>query len=182
MKVTLLLLVLVPAQSSQPSFEKLANQEEWKWDDEAASLFYCVSKELNDYHVILDCPKNRMGLADAISMRVLDDSGKHIFTLKGHQRTVFARSGDLLFVAVFPQLAASCVVKAYDFKKNKMLWESDIEPRILEWPSIYSNKVNISVVNDLNGEALRICGKEPFYRYIEYLDIKTGTTLGRSRR
>jgi hypothetical protein len=63
---------------------------------------------------------------------------------------------------------------AWDLKAKKQLWKTNLKGLggIIHFQ--YHNAVNL----DLDGQAVRVRGKESAGRYIEYVDRKTGKTVG----
>jgi hypothetical protein len=155
-------------------YQQKAENTEWRWSKEHASLRWCVSEYLADYEMKIENDPDSWG---ALTITILDH-GKQIRTFRGHEGTVLTRSGNLIYLARFSPISSGCSLAAYDLKKEgKQLWVSDlkgIEPRP---HSIYWNRVNI----EMDDAAILVFGYEGHGRYIEYVDPETGKTLGNRR-
>jgi hypothetical protein len=71
-------------------------------------------------------------------------------------------------------MSSGCNVISYDLKKDKQLWKTELKGL---GPIDHSKYYN-SVILELKDDAIRILGKETAGRYVEYLDPKTGKTVG----
>jgi hypothetical protein len=151
-------------------YDKAARATPWIWHDERASIIYSVFRFPREYRVELIRPMDKFDL----TIRLLKD-GKEIHTWQGHGRTVFALSGDVLVHADFNPSSSGCSLVAYDLKKREPLWKSSLKGLGPIPHTAYSNAVNLDVVNF---EVVRVFGNEAAGRYLEFVDLKTGKTVG----
>lgn len=151
--------------------QAVAAKTPWTWDEESASLTYCVHHYLPEYQVeVVRSKGNGWG---QVQIQVKDD-GKVIYSWEGHRHTVFASRSDTLFVANFSPIATGCVVVAVDLASGRPLWKTQLQGLGPVCHSGYSNRVNIEAT-----DAVVIIRKnESSGRYVEILDIRTGKTVG----
>ena len=123
-----------------------------------------------DYQVDLSRPQNKFGI---IHFRVLKD-GKEVHAWQAHQHSVFTTSGDTLVVADFHPNRHGCGLVAFDLKNKKDLWQTELKGIGPIPHSRYSNRVNLDLVDG----AVRVFSQESAGRYVEFVDPKTGKTLG----
>ena len=108
-----------------------------------------------------------------VVIRILKDGGVvHFF--EGHKGTVFAVGDGVLYYADFGPITSGCAVVAYDLKAKKQLWKAGLKGLGPIGHSRYSNAVNLG----LDKQAVCVRGRESAGRYIEYVDLKTGKTVG----
>ena len=81
----------------------------------------------------------------------------------------------MLYLAEFSSLRTSCSIVAYDFKAKKELWKTDLKGIGPVVHSKYRNEVTITTAGD---DAIFVMGNESRGRYIEYVDLKSGKTVG----
>jgi hypothetical protein len=164
-----------PASPKAAKYHAKATQAVWSWAAERASLRYCITKHLSDYQAATDATG---ASADDPSARGLTlfirDHGKDVYSFGCHGRTVFTRKGDILFVADFFPYISGCQVVAVNFKTGEVLWKTYLQGSSCPAHSMYQNQVTI----DHDAEAVIVHGNESYSRYIEYLDIETGETIG----
>jgi outer membrane protein assembly factor BamB len=110
---------------------------------------------------------------NSLTIRITDD-GKEVYAVKGHWETVFARWQNTLDIAEFNPIATGCAVRAVDLTTGEQLWRSHLKGSSCREHSKYRNQVTI----ETDGKVLVIRGNESYSRYLEYVDLKTGKTLG----
>ncbi len=170
-------LCLAHSTARSTDYQKVADQQPWRFNWYAANLLYCVDRDLRDYEVEIRCPKKGHPREDhRLTIRLLTD-GKEVFRFRGYSDTVFARSGDVLYVAEFAPSVTGCTVVATDLKSGKQLWRSNLKGIGPVDHSRYRNHVTI----DAQGEVLVVRGHESLGRYIEYIDMKSGKTVGHKK-
>jgi hypothetical protein len=158
-------------------YQKLADQQPWRFDWSAANLLYCVDRDLHDFVVEIRCPKRPPPNKDRrLTVRLLTD-GQEVFSFRGFRDTVFARSGDVLYVAEFDPITTGCAVVATDLITGRQVWRSELKGVGPVKHSRYRNHVTI----DAEGEVLVVRGHESLGRYIEYIDRKSGKTVGHKK-
>jgi hypothetical protein len=150
-------------------YQKKADEAPWVWSDERATAADSAKRLTGDYRAEVK-PTDAFRHAD---IRVLKD-GVVAHTLGGHTRTVFAVRDDVLYYADFRPITSGCAVVAYDLKAKKQLWKARLKGLGPIAHSRYSNAVNL----DLEKQAVCVRGNESAGRYIEYVDLRTGKTVG----
>jgi hypothetical protein len=154
-------------------YQKKADDMEWRWSKEHATLRWCISEYLSDYEVKLiedEGPWGRLTIQ-------ISDKGELIHSFRGHHRTVFVRSGNVLYVAEFGPISSGCGVSAFDMKEREQRWWTRLKGIGDPPHSKYYNAINI----EMEEGAILVFGNEAFGRYIEYLDPATGKTVGHRR-
>ena len=151
-------------------YQKRADDTPWSWSAERASVVDSLLRFSKDYQVELIRKKNKYDF----TLRLVDD-GKELYTWEAHYRSVFSLSGDVLVYADFLPSRTGCSVVAYDLKKQKQLWKTDLEGHGPISHTRYSNWVNLEVINN---EVVRVFGNESAGKYLEFVDLKTGKTVG----
>lgn len=173
---------LVAAVGCAPSgeipspYQKKADASEWRWSDDEAKLLYCVRHQLKGYEVQIVRSENyETGWAPF--MVHITAKGQEVCSFRAHDETVFTQHGDAVFVADFCPIATGCTVVAYDLRARKELWRCELRGNPPKWHSMYRHQVSISV----DGGAVLVYGNESNGRYIEYVDAKTGKTVGHKK-
>jgi hypothetical protein len=162
----------VPAAPAPPGIDyaKKAAEAPWEWSDAKATAADSAKRCKGAYRAEIIWPQDR-----AWSMMVrITRGGKQVFTVKGHAGTVFAVRDDILYSASFSPLSTGCAVVAYDLKKRKELWKAPLKGIGPIAHSRYHNAANL----DLDGHAVRVYGKESAGRYVEFVDLRSGKTIG----
>jgi hypothetical protein len=160
-------LLLVPAATD---FQAKADGAKWRWEPEHASVLYSLMRASTDYTVEVIRKKNTIG---DLTIRVLDD-GKVLHAFDGHRGTVFATEGGVLYYAEFSPIATGCTVVAVDLKAGKQLWKTRLKGMGPLGHTEYTNSVTLEVEDG----AVQIKGKEAGGDYLEYVDLRTGKTVG----
>jgi hypothetical protein len=176
---TLLLVLLGCGNEPTPpsaDYQQHADRAEWLWEPEEANLLFCVRRDFQDHQAEIICPKKtRDGfLNEPLTVRLTDD-GKEVYSFMAHDESVFTRRGDVLYLAEFSPIATGCSVVAYDFKAKKELWKTHLKGIGPVDHEKYRNEVTITTAGD---DAIFVTGKESSGRYIEYVDMKSGKTVG----
>jgi hypothetical protein len=158
-------------------WQRKADAAEWKWSDHYASLFDSVERQLRGYEVhLVRLPNSGWAGMSSFTVHVLDN-GKEVCSFKAHSETPFTQIGDVLYVAKLSPIATGSSIVAYDLKARKRLWECDLRGNPPEDHSKYRHQINL----DTDGDAVVVYGKETNGRYIEYVDRRTGRTLGHKK-
>jgi hypothetical protein len=138
----------------------------WTWSEREAPFFDCVASYLTDYDVRIT---RAAGGRYRYQVTVFD--GKvEVCSFPAHLDTVFVQVGDVLFVTDFSPTRMGCAVVAFDLKKRKELWRTELNGNPPGFHSEYRHQVNIAD----DGGLIVVYGKESHGRYIEFLDPKTG--------
>jgi hypothetical protein len=151
-------------------YQKTAEATAWSWSAERASVLDSLLRFPKDYQVELIRKKDQFGL----TIRIVD-AGKELCAWEGHYRSVFALGGDVLVYADFLPSRTGCALVAHDLKTQKQLWKTDLKGLGPIAHTRYANAVNLEVIN---GEVVRVFGEESAGKYLEYVDLKTGKTVG----
>jgi hypothetical protein len=156
----------------ETDYQKVAEKEEWKWDKEQASVFYSQKQYKGSYEVELQKPGLEGGIANT-TIR-FKDGDNEIFSIIGHDGTVFAERKNVLYYADFSQWSSGCTVVAYDLKSKKQLWKTNLKGL----GPIDHTKYHNAVILELKDDALHILGNESAGKYVEYVELKSGKTVG----
>jgi hypothetical protein len=152
------------------SHQETVDRLPWRWSGREASLAYSVARHLTDDEVdILPSP----GVRYCLTIR-LKAGDKTVQAFEGHEETVLARWGDRLYLADFSPIASGCTVIAVNLKTGERLWQSPLRGLGPVHHSEYHNRVTIAT----DGTLITVWGKEASGRYVEFLDCKTGKTVG----
>jgi hypothetical protein len=150
-------------------YQKKADEAPWEWSDERASAADSAKRLKGAYKAEV-APRGMFG--DRV-IRVLKD-GAIVHFFEGHKGTVFAVRDNVLYYADFIPSSDGCGVVAWDLKAKKRLWKTQLKGLGPIAHFAYHNAVTL----DVDGQAVCVRGKESLGRYIEYVDRKTGKTVG----
>ena len=103
------------------------------------------------------------------------DNGAEAVSFQGNYGTVFVLSGDTFIYADYYPSRTGCSLVAYDLKTRKQLWKTALAGLRPIDHFQYSNRVNLDVFNK---EVVRVFSQESAGRYVEFVDMKTGKTVG----
>jgi hypothetical protein len=150
-------------------YQKKADEAPWQWSDERATAESSAKRLTGDYKAEIG-PLDTFGYG---TIRIVQDGGV-VHSFGGHKRTAFAVRDGVLYYADFRPVSTGCSVVAYDLKAKKPLWKARLKGLGPIGHSRYQNAVNL----DLDKQAVCVRGKESVGRYIEFVDLKTGKTVG----
>lgn len=142
---------------------------QWQWSNEDNQLRRCMRDHLADYQVRV----TGSGAWGRLRVAVYDGETE-VYTIDGHEETVLTRIGDVVFVADLNPIAMGCAVVAFDLKQRKQLWVSVLKGNSPQFHSAYRNQVILK----RDGDLVVAYGKESNGRYIEFLDSRTGNSVG----
>jgi hypothetical protein len=154
---------------AREDYQKKADEAPWAWSDERATAEGAAKHLPAGYAVEVE---KRDTWGEAVLRVVKDGNVVHFFD--GHLRTVFAVRDDVLYYADYHPSSSGCAVVAYDLRKQKQLWNTHLTGLGGVDHSKYHNAVNL----DLEKYAVCVRGKESYGNYIEFVDLKTGKTVG----
>jgi hypothetical protein len=157
----------------QEDYQKKAGEAPWEWSDELASAADSAKRLKGDYKAEYKAEAGAPGSLGYGTIRILRD-GVAVHTFGGHKRTVFTVRDGVLYYADFGPISSGCAVVAYDLKAKKQLWKARLKGLGPIGHSRYSNAVNL----DLDKQAVCVRGKEAAGNYIEYVDLRSGKTVG----
>jgi hypothetical protein len=159
-----------PAADEKTDYQQLADAAAWKWSPEQANRLSSLDRYHGDYQVEIIRKPNTIG---KLTIRVSDD-GKPVYSWEGHSATVFVVEGKVLYYTEFHPSSSGCELVAYDLAKKEQLWKTALKGLGPIAHFRYRNDVAL----ELAGDALLVHGKESAGNYIEYLDRKSGKSVG----
>jgi hypothetical protein len=164
--------LLMPAAPAPPAtdYAKKAAEAAWEWSDARATAADSARRCKGAYRAEVVRSKDRPWSA---TVRVTRD-GKQVFAVEGHAGTVFAVRDSVLYYADFSAARSGCAVVAHDLKRGKQLWKVALKGLGPISHFRYHNAINL----DVDQGAVRVYGKESAGRYVEFVDLKTGKTVG----
>jgi hypothetical protein len=152
-------------------YQKIADKEEWKWVPERASAGSAAKNFKGDFQAEV-VEKDTDGRKSAMVKFAKGDDV--VFTIEGHAETVFAGRDNIVYYADFSQISSGCSVIAYDLKAKKQIWKTGLKGLGPVAHTRYRNQVML----DIKDDAVHVLGNESFGKYVEYLDLKSGKTVG----
>jgi len=155
----------------EKDYQKIADKEEWKWTPERASASDSDKNFKGDFKAeVID--KNAGGFSSTTLKFAKGDD--LILTVEGHAGTVFAGLKDVVFYADFSANSSGCCVVAYNLKEKKQLWRTALKGL----GPIEHFKYRNEVILEIKDDAVHVLGKESAGRYVEYVELKGGKTVG----
>jgi len=149
--------------------QKMLDRDPWAWNEEYASLLYCISQAGDVYDIHIRSPHDqRRSLHFSIHR-----DGKTVYEWEGHHHTVFRLLGDRLYYPRFSYSSSGGEVVAVDLKTGDEIWQSPLKALGPIEHSAYLNRIVINA----NDEAVYIQGNESLGRYTEIKDTDTGQTI-----
>ena len=152
---------------------KRVSATEWRWAKERVTLDYCVKHNLGGYTARITPFKDSWGLG-RLRITILNGA-EEVHTFEGNELTVFVQADDVLYYEDHsgPSAPANELV-AHDLKARKELWRCVLKSNP---PDLYSSNwqsTNIEVA----GDAILVFTAASYGRCIEYVDRKSGRTVG----
>jgi hypothetical protein len=165
--VATLLAAPVPKKPAK-DYQKLADETEWQFDD-LASFDDRLATELGAFKMKVK------DLGGKVSVVISSSNWEKPVGWETRTTSPFAhRNGVLYSTDVHPRVAG-CSVTALDLRTNRRLWSTDLKGVGLVDHTKYRNEVRMEV---LDGDTLRVFGKESSGRYVEIVDRHSGKTVG----
>jgi hypothetical protein len=161
---------LPAAADDKVDYQKVAGDASWDWRPERADVLYSAMNAPKEYTIEVVRPKDKFGEP---TIRFIRDD-KTLYSLAGHAQTTFVIDGSVLYYADYSQYASGCALVAYDLKDQKQLWKTSLQGLGPIAHFRYRNEVAVEAVPD----AILVRGKESAGKYIEYVDRKSGQTMG----
>lgn len=161
-------------------YQKIADRATFEWRKEAAGVAHSVKRIVSrDYTARIEPDPDRVG---RIIVSVLKNK-EVVFSIKTHEYFVFRLRGDVLYYADFWYASSGCTVVAYDLKAKRQLWRTRLKGLGLVEHSAYHNGVTMDADGALTPWGIGrgvvvIHGREMSGDYIEFVDLKTGKTVG----
>jgi hypothetical protein len=164
----------IPYGRADDYWQRIADQQPWRWQGEQANLLYGITHQFGDVDTVIECPKLDINNPSArlLTVRMLDE-GKEAYSFQASREAVCARDWAVVYLAQPRRGGTGCTVSAYDFRAKKELWHTRLKSVSHKPRSVYRNLVTM----EAHGQVLIIRGNESLLRYIEYVDKKTGKTL-----
>lgn len=147
-------------------YQKKADEAVWDWADERASLDYSVEK----CKLKADIRTNDVGRI-AVGFTL---DGVTAVDFAAHKNTTFVVQGTTLYYADYHRMSTGCVLMAIDLKTGKQLWKANLKGL---GPINHTKYFNLVALEADDG-AIKIMSKESAGRYVEFVDLQTGKTLG----
>ena len=165
--------IAAPApEEKKIDYQKMADKEAWKWDARRATAQESEKRYKGDYDLELEtAPKE--GGQDNVVIRFLENK-KEVFSISGHHQTVFVEHQGIVYYADYNRISSGCAVVAYDLRNKKQLWRSNLKG--LE--RIQDHDHENAVFLELKDGALHVLGKECAGKYVEYVELESGKTVG----
>jgi hypothetical protein len=163
--------VLFAAPVPAPDYQKMADADTWEWRDDTAPLFSAFNAYQGDYQIELIRKPNTIGSVKISFKR----DGKEALSIEGHYGTMFLVQDKVVLYTDFHPSSSGCSIVAYDLATGKERWKTSLEGLGPISHFRYHNVVRLEAVGE---GAVRIFGKESAGNYVEYLDTRTGKTVG----
>jgi hypothetical protein len=168
-----ILSIALAAPAPENKYQKLADEMAWEWPKERANLRYCVDHYKGTFEIGFE-PPGPEGVDRESLVKFKDPEGKRFFSVLAHDGTVFVESKNVLYYTKFRPRRSGCTLIAYDLQASKELWKADLKGL----GPISHSKYRNAVILDIKEGALRVLGNESSGKYVEFVDMKTGKTVG----
>lgn len=162
-------LTLALTLAAPVDYQKVADEISWSWSEQGATLAHWVIVPQQKYDVRLEAK------AGTREYKVtFGKDGKDLFGFTGHPHSLFHIAGDTLFYTDFHYTSSGARIIAVDLPTGKALWKTQLKGLGPIDHSAYLNRLNMNASADV----IAVYGFESQGRYIEFLDPKTGKTIG----
>jgi len=152
-------------------YQKRADAAPWHAPEKGGDFRRCLAHELTDFTVEVDRKPSEYW---DVTIRVMD-KGKEVYSWGGHLDSVFFVRDNVLYCAEYHYMSTGCAIVAFDLKARKRLWKADLKGLGPIDHSKYRNLVRLERVDDT---VFAVYGQESAGRYVEFVEYKTGSTLG----
>jgi hypothetical protein len=133
----------------------------WKWNAKATKLSWYIARY-----------KGKLFRAGSVQVT---RRGHTVVRFKAHSETAFVILADRVLVySVHHPISTGCTLVAFDLKRRRQLWKTNLKGIGPVGHSKYRNRINLTAGP---GAAVTVFGWESFGRYLEVVDLKTGKTL-----
>ena len=153
-------------------YQEMADEMDWDWPKEKASLKYCSEHYKGAFELEMETATEQFARSTLLKFK--DSEGKKFFSLLAHANTVFVEKGNVLYYTDFSPYSSGCTLIAYDLQTSKELWKTDLQGL----GPIKHFKYRNTVALDIKEGTLRVLGNESSGKYVEFVDMKTGKTVG----
>ena len=164
------LIAVLAAPAHAEDYQKKADAAAWEWYPERSNLLDSLLNAPKEYDVSVIRPKNTFG---ELTIRFTLDE-KTSYSWDGHINSPFLVRDKVLYHADYNPWSDGCSVVAYDLENKKLLWKTPLQALGPIPHTKYHNAVQMS----LDGDAVRVFGQESAGKYVEYVDLKEGKTVG----
>ena len=158
----------VLATESKIDYQILADRTPFHWPVNESTILYSLS-QMPGYKFRMDYDSEVHGMYLSFLK-----GGKVVFSFKGHKHSVFKIHEDILYYPIFHYSSSGLKIVAYDLKNGKELWRKSIMGIGRVKHSAYRNVITLNV----NSDVVTILGHENYGDYIEFVDRKSGDTVG----
>jgi hypothetical protein len=165
-----LALVTAAPLPPQPDYQKMADEAKWEWAPERATLTWYLTRFQGDYQVEVVKKPNTYG---KLTIRFSKDD-RPALTLEGHYASAFLFNEGVLYYPEYHPSSSGCTLVAFDLASKKELWKSHLKGI----GPIDHTKYRNLVALDFVGGAVKVLGNESAGDYVEFVDLKTGKTVG----
>lgn len=176
--VALLLLVVVGLAQAAPvpkarvkDYQKLADETEWKFAERKAITDQLTDEFKGFRAELLAFEAGGIGMI----VRIANAKKEELLKWETHVEVSFAQRDGVLYYTDFSPYSSGCAVVAFDLNAKKQLWKADLKGLGGIDHSKYRNEVRMEV---LDGDTLRVFGKESAGKYVEFVDRGSGKTVG----
>ena len=171
----LMLPLVTPYLKSDPfDFQGPAADAEWNLSDTVKDFDTSVANKTGPYSISLAKKPKAFFLQS--EMLVSLSPAKEICKLdtEAGSYTPFVIENNTIYYADYCPISTGCRLIAYDLKENRHLWVSYLMGIGGTGHSRYSNNVCLKK----KGDDIVVYGDESHGKYIEFVDMKTGATVG----
>jgi len=171
----LMLPMVVPYFKTDPfDVQGQAADAEWNLANTVKDFASSVSQNNSGYAVTVVKKPNGFFLES--DMIVSDSQGKELckLSVEGGSETPFLIKNDVIYYANYCPITSGCGLSAFDLKTAKQHWNSGLQGIGGTDHSKYSNHVNLKK----QAGAIVVYGNESHGKYIEFVDMKSGNTVG----
>ena len=161
------------ALGEQADWQAVADGMMWEWDEKTASPVGCAAHPSFPSNLALRVTQPHGG-RDAFRLELLEGNDT-LYSWNGHARSVFFVFGDLLYLADYSPSGAGGQIECVNLRSGEDVWCSQLKGTETFMHSLFRNAVTM---RPRTHDVLEIRGETSHGRYVEFKDMKTGTTLG----
>ncbi len=153
-----------------------AENAKWQWEDAKSSTEQSAKRYKGDYKVTAE--RESVDAPPWAELTVRVKKGDDLrFEQKAHHQTPFHIVGDVLYYVDYHLHANGTRFVAYDLKQKRRIYHVMLKGV----GSVPHFRYNNRVTFDTDGKVAVIYGRESVGRYVEFVDLKTGATVGHKR-
>ncbi|NBC11151.1 MAG: PQQ-binding-like beta-propeller repeat protein [Planctomycetes bacterium] len=155
--------------ASGVNHQKMLDRDPWVWNEDYASLLFCISQAGDTYDIHIRSPHDQRSKLHFSVHR----EGKTVYEWVGHRYTVFRILGDRLYYPRFHFSSSGGEVVAVDLKTGEEMWRTPLQALGPIEHSAYLNRIIVNA----SDETVLIQGNESLGRYVEIKNAETGNTI-----